>query len=104
MNIKISLCILLVLSLAYTQASSGCCADNTIKVSGRGVSSALPDKATISISFSEKGTTSAEAVRALAKKVNQAIAILKANGYDSSSYETGTLNVYPEYNYLNGKS
>jgi uncharacterized protein YggE len=103
MNIKVTICILLALSLAYTQGNS-CCSDNTITVSGKGVASALPDKATITISFNEKGTTSADAVKALAKKVNQAIAILKANGYNSSSYQTGSLNVYPEYSYTNGKS
>ena len=43
-------------------------------------------------------------MQALSAKVNQAISILKANGYNSDAYETGSLNVYPEYSYSSGKS
>jgi uncharacterized protein YggE len=85
-------------------ATNNCCQDNTIKASGEGKASGQPDMAVIGLRFSEKGLTSVEAVKKLSEKVNQAISILKANGYDSSSYETGSLNVYPEYSYQNGKS
>lgn len=61
---------------------NSCCEDNTIKASGQGKASALPDMARVQLSFNEKGTTSAEAVQSLAAKVNQAISILKANNYD----------------------
>lgn len=105
------ICIALLLTiLVQTQflppglSTNTCCQDNTIKASGTGKASGQPDMAVIRIRFNEKGLTSVEAVQKLAAKVNQAISILKANGYDSNSYETGTLNVYPEYNYQNGRS
>lgn len=60
--------------------------------------------AVVQIRFNEKGKTSADAVKALSAKVNQALDILKANGYGADAYETGSINVYPEYNYLNGRS
>lgn len=41
--------------------------------------------AVVRIRFSEKGKTSAEAVKALSQKVNQALSTLKANGYGSDS-------------------
>lgn len=43
-------------------------------------------------------------MKALSAKVTQALSILKANGYGDDSYETGSINVYPEYNYINGRS
>ena len=36
--------------------------------------------------------------------MNEANALLKKNGIGLSSIETGSLNVFPEYNYLNGKN
>jgi uncharacterized protein YggE len=60
--------------------------------------------ATINLRFNEKGKTSAQAVKALSNKVNQALAILNANGLNNDAYETGSINVYPEYNNINGQS
>lgn len=95
---------LLFLVCLYAQTQSTCCESNTIKVSGDGKASALPDVAVLSLGFQESGQTSAEAVKALSAKVNQALNILKANGYGKDNYETDSLNVYPEYSYRNGKS
>lgn len=36
--------------------------------------------------------------------MNQALAVLNANGLNNGAYETGSINVYPEYVYTNGQS
>ncbi len=36
--------------------------------------------------------------------MNQALAVLNANGLNNGAYETGSINVYPEYVYANGQS
>lgn len=89
---------------APAYVSSNCCLDNQIQVSGSGVASGQPDVAVISIRFQEKALTSAEAVKALSAKVSAALAIFTQNGINGSSYETGSVNVYPEYSYVSGRS
>lgn len=98
--------VLVLVSLASAQYTSGssCCANNQIEVSGEGKSSAIADVAIVNLGFDEKGLTSADAVQSLSKKVNQALAILKSNGIGGDNISTGSLNVYPEYNYQNGKN
>lgn len=64
----------------------------------------MPDIGVINLGFEEKGLKTEDAVRALSSKVNQALAILNDNGIGSADYETGSLNVYAEYNYKNGKN
>ncbi len=97
--------VLVLLALASAQYTSGsCCANNQIEVSGEGKSSAIADEAIVNLGFDEKALTSAQAVQSLSKKVNQALAILKANGIGGDNISTGSLNVYPEYNYQNGKN
>lgn len=62
MNIKTNFIAIFAISLAYSQiiaSSAQCCSDNTIKVSGTGTVSGLPDMATIQLHFNEKGQTSA---------------------------------------------
>lgn len=102
--VLISLLVLLIQAQIIPTSVDTCCKTNQIQASGEGKASAQPDMAVISLRFSEKGKTSADAVKALSGKVNRALAVLKANGYGSDAYETGSINVYPEYNYQNGRS
>lgn len=98
MNKKLCIFYLVILALANAQTDS-CCRNYQIQVTGKGIASAQPDVAILNINFSEQGLTSAEAVKKLSNKVNQALATLKANGYGNDAYETGSLSVYPEYDY-----
>jgi uncharacterized protein YggE len=83
----VSLCIFIFyfFSLIFTQSTGQYCDDNTVKASGQGTVSGLPDKAIIQLSFIEKGATTSDAVLGLSSKINQAVAILNKNGYNSYS-------------------
>lgn len=97
----------ILLTFAYDDTiSTGrtCCLKNYIQVSGYGKSSSAADVAILNLSFDQKGKTSNDALNSLSGKVNEANALLKKNGIGLSSIETGSLNVFPEYNYLNGKN
>lgn len=102
--VLISLLILLIQAQIIPTSVDTCCKSNQIQASGEGKASAQPDMAVISLRFNEKGKKSADAVKALSDKVNQALAVLKANGYGNEAYETGSINVYAEYSYQNGRS
>lgn len=107
MKITLGLLVMLAIGLANSQIIAGtstCCQENQIQVSGSGTASGQPDVAIISVRFQEKALTSAEAVKALSAKVSQALAIFAQNGVNSSSYETGSVNVFPEYSFVSGRS
>lgn len=86
MKIQTLLLLLSVFSYVFTQSSSTCCERNQIIVSGEGTASAMPDIGVIGLGFEEKGLTTADAVKALSSKVNQAIDILRNNGIGSDDY------------------
>lgn len=104
---KIVVTILLTLALVNSQILPGtttCCEENQITVSGSGRASGQPDVAEVSIRLQEKGTTTAEAVQALSAKTSQTLAVLTQNQISNQDYETGSLNVFPEYSFLNGRN
>ena len=107
MKINLGLFVMLAIGIANSQIIAGtstCCQENQIQVSGSGIASGQPDVAVISVRFQEKALTSAAAVKALSAKVSQALAIFAQNGVNGSSYETSSVNVFPEYNFVNGRN
>lgn len=89
MNIKL----LLLLALAVsTQAQifpfvpNSCCSDKTITVNGEATVQADPDTATLSAQVTVNAKTVDMAVKQLSNKVSLVVAVLTANGLNSSNY------------------
>ena len=72
---------------------------NTVTVSGEGKVSAAPDLATLSFTVSADGDTASAAQDAAAKKINTALAALKAQKIADKDIQTSSYNVYPRYSY-----
>jgi uncharacterized protein YggE len=79
---------------------SGVPASNTIAVSGEGEVFAVPDTAEFSYSVqdTEKDVQTAQAT--VAKKGNDILAYLKAQGVDDKDVQTTDYSVYPQYDYV----
>lgn len=75
----------------------------TIYVSGEGKVQAVPDVAKITFGNTVTKPTAAEAQTQNTNMMNSFIAALKKAGIAEKDIQTANFNVYPEYNYINGK-
>ncbi len=75
----------------------------TIFVSGEGKVQAVPDVAKISFGYTVTKPTTAEAQKDNTDKMNAFIAAVKKEGVDDKDIKTANFNIYPEYNYVDGK-
>ncbi len=72
---------------------------NVIVVSGRGLTTSLPDEATINVSVENDGATAAAALDANSKDTQKVLDRLKAEGVADSAIETANVVVYPNRYY-----
>ena len=75
----------------------------TIYVSGEGRVQAVPDVAKISFGYTVTKATTAEAQKDNTDKMNAFIAGVKKEGIEDKDIKTANFNVYPEYNYIDGR-
>ena len=76
---------------------------NTITITADGKATAAPDTAQISVSVVTDGATTDDVQQKNAKTANNVIDYLKSNGVESKDIKTTQYNLYPRYDYYNGK-
>jgi len=76
---------------------------NTITITADGKAVAAPDTAQISVSVVTDGATADEVQQKNAQITNSVIEYLKTNGVESKDIKTSQYNLYPRYDYYNGK-
>ncbi len=76
---------------------------NTITITADGKATAAPDTAQISVSVVTDGATADDVQQKNAKTANNVIDYLKSNGVESKDIKTMQYNLYPRYDYYNGK-
>lgn len=77
---------------------------NTISMSAEGKVSATPDLATINLGVLTSAPTAKQAQADNGKQTNKVIDFVKSQGIDKKDIATTQLNIYPEYDYSNGKN
>jgi uncharacterized protein YggE len=77
---------------------------NTMTVSAEGKVSATPDLATVTLGVVSQGQNAADVTDQNSKKVNKIIDFIKAQGITKDDISTSQFNVYPRYDYTNGKN
>jgi uncharacterized protein YggE len=75
----------------------------TIVVSGKGELSVKPDIATVSFSVMEENLDVSKASDLVNAKIAKIVAALKADGVAEKDVKTTGYNIYPRYDYVNGK-
>ncbi len=75
----------------------------TIYVTGEGRVQAVPDVAKVTFGNTVTKPTAAEAQTENTKVMNNFIAAVKKSGIEEKDIKTANFNVYPEYNYINGR-
>lgn len=76
---------------------------NTIMMSAEGKVSATPDLAVVTIGVVSNGASAKVVQEDMTKKVNTVIDLVKKLGVDAKDITTSNFNVYPNYNYSEGK-
>lgn len=77
---------------------------NTMTVSADGKVKAVPDMATINLGVVTQGSSSSAVQDESSKKVNKIIEFVKQQGVSKDDISTSQFNIYPQYNYQNGKN
>lgn len=75
----------------------------TITIDGEGKVNAIPDIAQISLGVTTDNQKVAEAQKENTSKVNDLMKSLKAAGIDDKDIKTSNYNIYPKYDYTNGR-
>jgi len=86
------------------QASETATTTNTVSFSGTGKVLAKPDVAVIDLSVVTQATTSKAAQDDNSKKSTAVVDFLKGQGINEKDIQTTGYNIYPQYDYTNGKS
>ncbi len=76
----------------------------TISISAEGKVKAVPDLAVVNLGVITQGTTAAEVQDQNSKKINQIIDFVKQQGINKEDISTSNFNIYPQYDYRNGKN
>lgn len=77
---------------------------NTMTVSAEGKVKAVPDTATINLGVVTQGPSSSAVQDESSKKVNKIIEFVKQQGVSKDDISTSQFNIYPQYNYRDGKN
>lgn len=77
---------------------------NTMSVSADGKVKAVPDMATINLGVVTQGSSSSAVQDESSKKVNKIIEFVKQQGVSKDDISTSQFNIYPQYNYKDGKN
>lgn len=83
---------------------SGRVPKNTMTVTAEGKVKAVPDMATINLGVVTQGPSSAAVQDESSKKVNKIIDFVKQQGVSKDDISTSQFNIYPQYNYKDGKN
>ena len=76
---------------------------DTIAIYGEGKVTGIPDVATINVGLITEKTDVQSAQKENTTKMNQMIVDLKKLGVASTDIQTSDYNIYPQYDYTNGK-
>lgn len=76
---------------------------DTITISGQGKVTGIPDIATIEVGLMTEKTSVASAQKENSEKMNRLIANLKQLGVEDKDIQTSYYNIYPQYDWPNGK-
>lgn len=97
---------LLIVQKSYevSQLTKPSAAKNTISISGEGKVSATPDLARIEVGVTTQGSTASDVQTQNTNKINKIIDYVKKQGVPSEDITTSQFNMYPTYDYSNGKS
>ncbi|GBC69464.1 26 kDa periplasmic immunogenic protein [archaeon HR01] len=74
--------------------------EDLISVSGTAQITVIPDKAILYLTVQEKASTSAEALKLAAEKVDKVLAALRSLGLSDENLKTTSFSIYPEYIYF----
>ncbi len=85
--------------VAFKPVSSG----NTVNVQGTATIKAMPDLITVSFNIETKNATSAGATEANDKIYDELVNQLVLLGFEKEKIVTDSFNVYPNYNWVNGR-
>jgi len=77
---------------------------NTISMTGEAKVSAVPDLATVNIGLLTEAKTAKDAQANNVEKINKVVDFIKQQGIDAKDIATSQFNIYPSYDYANGKS
>jgi uncharacterized protein YggE len=88
---------------AYADTADAAFRATTLNLSASGESKVTPDLATITLGVQTDGATAAGAMSANAVQMNKVIAALKKAGIAERDIQTSTLNVNPQYVYVENK-
>lgn len=77
---------------------------NTFMASGEGKVKAVPDLATVTLGVVSQGATAAVVQDQNSQKINKIIEFVKQQGVSRDDIATSQFNIYPQYNYNNGKN
>jgi hypothetical protein len=88
----------------FTKKIIGQKPDNTISMSAEGKVTAVPDLATAQIGVLAEAKTAVIAQDESTKKVNEIIRTTIANGIPKEDITTSSFNMYPKYDYKDGRS
>ncbi len=99
----------LALSIAWLGQSIGKLSEegnvsDTITVAGTGKVTATPDVAVADLAITVQGTTAKAAQDDASKKSTTAVDYLKNAGVDDKDIKTLSYNIYPQYDYTNGRN
>lgn len=73
--------------------------DKTIKVSGQGIITAVPDEATIEVTVQEEGASLDDQVAKTKTKMMDLFDALKSNGISPKDMQTTEYSINPKYQY-----
>jgi uncharacterized protein len=77
---------------------------NNISIVGEGKVTAIPDVAKVRLGVTSDKSTVSKAQEENTKKMNAVIEMLKAQGIEARDIKTETYNIYPKYDWSDGKS
>lgn len=109
-NLGVGLLVVLLALLAIDRAVglsnkiTGKKPDNTLSVSAEGKVKATPDLATVNLGVITQGTEASKVQDDNSKKINKIVEFVKKQGITKDDISTSQFNIYPQYNYSNGKN
>ena len=95
--------VIIVLALLALFVFKPVSSSNTVNVQGMATVKAMPDLITVSFNIETKNKTSAGATEANTKIYDELVLALVSLGFDKKEIVTEGFNVYPDYDWINGR-
>ena len=103
-GIAVAVVLISFLAVLTNQISNTATNTNTVSFSGTGKVLAKPDVAIVDLSIVTEAATSKAAQDDNSTKSKAVVAFLKAQNIDDKDIQTSGYNIYPQYDYTNGRS